>query len=64
MNLNFWVFALFYKWATTAMVKQAMAFNDCSVEDLKEGVQAQYITHDQYHEVTGQPYEETTEASQ
>nr|WP_284690941.1 XkdX family protein [Bacillus subtilis] len=55
---------MFYKWATTAMVKQAMAFNDCSVDDLKEGVQAQYITHDQYQEVTGQPYEETTEASQ
>ncbi|MCY7983341.1 XkdX family protein [Bacillus inaquosorum] len=46
------------------MVKQAMAYNDCSVEDMKQGVQAQYITHDQYQEVTGQTYEETTEANQ
>ncbi|WP_246609345.1 XkdX family protein [Bacillus inaquosorum] len=33
--------------------EQAMAFNDCSVENMKEGVQAKYITHDQYQEVTG-----------
>lgn len=64
MNLNFWVYALFYKWATTSMVKQAMVFNDCSVDDMKEGVLEQYITHEQYQEVTGQPFEETTKASQ
>lgn len=41
-----------------------MVFNDCSVDDMKEGVLEQYITHEQYQEVTGQPFEETTKASQ
>ncbi|WP_240672327.1 XkdX family protein [Bacillus velezensis] len=63
MNLNFWVYALFYKWATTAMVKQAMGFNDCTIDDMKEGVAAPYVTPDQFQEVTGQPYEEQTEAN-
>ncbi|APT47407.1 XkdX family protein [Bacillus safensis] len=57
MNLNFWVLALFYKWATTAMVKQAMIFNDCTVDELEEGVVAEYVTHDQYKEITGEQYE-------
>ncbi|HFU4567733.1 XkdX family protein [Bacillus sp. LNXM65] len=56
MNLNFWVLALFYKWATTEMVKQAMSFKDCSIEDLEEGVQVEYVTHDQYKEITGEVY--------
>ncbi|MCY7543882.1 XkdX family protein [Bacillus safensis] len=56
MNLNFWVLALFYKWATTEMVKQAMSFKDCSIEDLEEGVQVEYVTHDQYKEITDEVY--------
>nr|WP_301294574.1 XkdX family protein [Bacillus amyloliquefaciens] len=54
---------MFYKWATTAMVKQAMGFNDCTIDDMKEGVAAAYVTPDQFQEVTGQPYEEQTEAN-
>ncbi|MCM3367855.1 XkdX family protein [Bacillus safensis] len=57
MNLNFWVLALFYKWATTSMVKQAMGFNDCTIEDLEEGIQEGYVTPEQYEEITGEPYE-------
>ncbi|MGS0929556.1 XkdX family protein [Bacillus safensis] len=56
MNLNFWVLALFYKWATTEMVKQAMSFKDCSIEDLEEGVQVEYVTQEQYKEITGEEY--------
>ncbi|MCY7500094.1 XkdX family protein [Bacillus pumilus] len=56
MNLNFWVMALFYKWATTSMIKQAMSFDDCTVEELEEGVLAEYVTPDQYFEITGSEY--------
>ncbi|MFS2246099.1 XkdX family protein [Bacillus sp. A31] len=62
MNLNFWVLALFYKWATTAMVKQAISFDDCTIDDLVEGVQEEYVTHDQYKYITGKVYKETPEA--
>ncbi|MCY1094001.1 MULTISPECIES: XkdX family protein [Bacillus] len=62
MNLNFWVLALFYKWATTAMVKQAMSFDDCTIEDLEEGIQKEYVTQEQYKEITGETYKETLEA--
>ncbi|WP_345822054.1 XkdX family protein [Bacillus pumilus] len=62
MNLNFWVLALFYKWATTAMVKQAMAFKDCSIEDLEEGIQKEYVTQEQYKEITGEAFKQTIEA--
>lgn len=62
MSLNFWVYALFYKWATTSMIKEAMKYHDCSVDDLKEGVGAKYITFDQFKEITGQTYEETIKA--
>ncbi|HCO78639.1 MULTISPECIES: XkdX family protein [Bacillus] len=57
MNLNFWVLALFYKWATIAMVKQAMSFDDCTIEDLEEGIQKGYLTIEQYEQITGEPYE-------
>ncbi|MEH7296630.1 XkdX family protein [Bacillus altitudinis] len=57
MNLNFWVLALFYKWATIAMVKQAMSFDDCAIEDLEEGIQKGYLTIEQYEQITGEPYE-------
>ncbi|MBU8607768.1 XkdX family protein [Bacillus pumilus] len=48
--------ALFYKWATTSMIKQAMSFEDCTVKELEEGVLAEYITPDQYFEITGSKY--------
>ena len=44
------------------MVKQAMSFKDCSIEDLEEGVQEEYVTQDQYKEITGEAYKETSEA--
>ncbi|QIW79504.1 XkdX family protein [Bacillus tequilensis] len=59
MNLNFWVYALFYKWATISMIKDAMTYSDCSIDDLKKGVATKYVSHDQYKEITGQTYEET-----
>lgn len=57
MKLNFWVLALFYKWATTSMVKQAMGFNDCTVDELEEGVVAEYVTPEQFFEITGLEYQ-------
>ncbi|MCY7832778.1 XkdX family protein [Bacillus spizizenii] len=44
------------------MIKEAMKYHDCSVDDLKEGVGAKYITFDQFKEITGQTYEETIKA--
>ncbi|MGA4713163.1 XkdX family protein [Bacillus safensis] len=57
MKLNFWVLALFYKWATTSMVKQAMTFNDCTVDELEEGVVAEYVTPEQFFDITGLEYQ-------
>ncbi|MEC1663467.1 XkdX family protein [Bacillus halotolerans] len=51
--MNYWVLALYYEWATTDMVKQAIAYQDCSFEDLVEGVNKKLITSDQYEEITG-----------
>lgn len=57
MKLNFWVLALFYKWATTSMVKQAMGFNDCTVDELEEGVVTEYVTPEQFFDITGLEYQ-------
>ncbi|MED4854257.1 XkdX family protein [Bacillus atrophaeus] len=54
--MNYWVLAFYYKWATADMVKQAMRYNDCSIEDLAEGVNKKLITPDQYKEITGKPF--------
>ncbi|MCY9371541.1 XkdX family protein [Bacillus haynesii] len=51
LRLNFWVYALFYKWATANMVKEAVSYNDCSLEDIKKGVEAGYITPQEYKEI-------------
>lgn len=56
MDLNFWVYALFYNWADTAMVKRALQYNDVTVEELKEGVDHGFVTLEQYEEITGEPY--------
>ncbi|MEX3912812.1 XkdX family protein [Bacillus paralicheniformis] len=56
MDLNFWVYALFYNWADTAMVKRALQYNDVTVEELKEGVDRGFVTSEQYEEITGEPY--------
>ncbi|MCY8809800.1 XkdX family protein [Bacillus atrophaeus] len=51
--MNYWVLALHYEWATADMVKQAIAYKDCSIENLAEGVNKKLITSDQYKEITG-----------
>ncbi|MCY7776621.1 XkdX family protein [Bacillus licheniformis] len=56
MDLNFWVYALFYNWADTTMVKQALQYNDVTVEELREGVDRGFVTPEQYEEITGEPY--------
>lgn len=53
--MNYWVLALYYEWATTDMVKQALAYEDCSIQDLAEGVNKKLITADQYKEITEKP---------
>lgn len=59
--MNFWITALFKKWATTSQVRIAYRYNDCSKEDLQDGVAAQMVTHDEYQEVTDEPYTEAAE---
>jgi uncharacterized XkdX family phage protein len=48
LNLNFWVLALSWKWATVDQVKLAMTYNDCTNEDLEQGLANGYITQEQY----------------
>lgn len=56
--MNFWITALYRKWATTTQVKLAYQYQDCSKQDLQEGVATQMVTHDEYQEVTDEPYKE------
>lgn len=56
MDLNFWVYALFYNWADTTMVKQALQYNDITIEELKEGVDLGYVIPEQFQEITGEKY--------
>ncbi|MGG0052182.1 XkdX family protein [Bacillus atrophaeus] len=51
--MNYWVWALYYKWATTEMVKKAIYYEDCSAEDLQQGVEKELVTPQQYKEITG-----------
>ncbi|WP_345912134.1 XkdX family protein [Bacillus altitudinis] len=53
MDLNFWVYALYYNWADTSMVKKAMLFNDVKIEELSEGVDQGLVTHERFQEITG-----------
>ncbi|MCA1183619.1 XkdX family protein [Bacillus haynesii] len=57
MDLNFWVYALYYKWADVSMVKQAMQYNDITLEELRDGVEHGLVTPEQYEEITGDPYD-------
>ncbi|MCY7754124.1 XkdX family protein [Bacillus haynesii] len=54
MKLNFWVYALSYKWATAEMVKEAIAYDDCSIEDIRKGVETGYITKEEFQELTSE----------
>ncbi|MCY8308102.1 XkdX family protein [Bacillus vallismortis] len=51
--MNYWVLALHFEWATAEMVRQAIAYQDCSIEDLAEGVNKKLITPEQYKDITG-----------
>jgi len=59
--MNFWITALYRNWATTAQVKIAYRYQDCSKQDLQDGVAAQMVTHDEYQEVTDELYTESAE---
>ncbi|MCJ2145242.1 XkdX family protein [Bacillus sp. B19-2] len=34
------------------MVKEAIAYDDCSIEDIRTGVETGYITKDEFQELT------------
>ncbi|MBU0444427.1 XkdX family protein [Bacillus amyloliquefaciens] len=52
--MNYWVLALYYRWATPEMVKKAMCYDDCSVADLQQGIEKKLVTPQQYKEITGE----------
>lgn len=54
MKLNFLVHALSYNWATAEMVKEAIAYDDCTIDDLRKGVETGYITQDEFQELTSE----------
>lgn len=49
--MNYWVMALYFKWATPELVKQAVELGDCSMEDLNEGYEQRMITLEQLQEL-------------
>ncbi|MDM5321219.1 XkdX family protein [Bacillus altitudinis] len=49
--MNYWVMALYFKWATPELVKQAVELGDCSMEDLNEGYEQRMITLEQLQEM-------------
>ncbi|KUL16210.1 XkdX family protein [Bacillus licheniformis] len=54
--MNFWVLALYYNWATTDMVKQALYYKDCTAEDFKDGVDNRLVSPEQYKEIFNEEY--------
>ncbi|WP_102707025.1 XkdX family protein [Terribacillus saccharophilus] len=55
---NFWVTALYKNWATVPMVKTAYEYQDCSIEDLANGVEAEMVKQEDYKTITGEDYKE------
>ncbi|WP_445506756.1 hypothetical protein [Niallia sp. 03190] len=47
-NLNFWCYALKWKWATVEQVKMAITFNDVTKEDLEKGLAVGIVTQEQF----------------
>ncbi|MEH7805292.1 MULTISPECIES: XkdX family protein [Bacillus] len=45
--MNYWVMALYFKWVTPELVKQAVELGDCSMEDLKTGYEQRMLTLEQ-----------------
>ncbi|CAI8939735.1 XkdX family protein [Bacillus sp. IT-13CA1] len=54
--MNFWVLALYYNWATTDMVKQALYYKDCTPEDFKDGVDKMLVSPEEYKEIFNEEY--------
>ncbi|WP_232532117.1 XkdX family protein [Bacillus sp. ms-22] len=42
--MNYWVMALYFKWVTPEMVKQAIELGDCSIEELNVGCQQRVLS--------------------
>ncbi|CAI6276006.1 XkdX family protein [Bacillus subtilis] len=57
---NFWVIALNKNWATLDQVKEAYSYDDVTKEELKEGVDNNLITPEQYQEIVGEAYTSVT----
>ncbi|QHM16633.1 hypothetical protein C7M30_00252 [Bacillus subtilis] len=51
---NFWVIALNKNWATLDQVKEAYYYDDVAMDELKEGVDNNLITPEQYQEIVGE----------
>ncbi|APP15985.1 uncharacterized protein BTUAT1_28240 [Bacillus altitudinis] len=49
--MNYWVMALYFKWVTPELVKQAVEIGDCSMEDLNEGYEQRILTLEQLKEM-------------
>ncbi|WP_144556545.1 XkdX family protein [Bacillus pumilus] len=49
--MNYWVMALYFKWVTPELVKQAVELGDCSMEDLKTGYEQRVLTLEQLQEM-------------
>ena len=49
--MNYWVMALYFKWVTPELVKQAVELGDCSMEDLNEGYGQRMLTLEQLQEM-------------
>lgn len=57
---NFWVIALNKNWATLDQVKEAYSYDDVTKEELKEGVDNNLITPEQYQEIVEEAYTSVT----
>ncbi|MBD3861778.1 XkdX family protein [Bacillus sp. 28A-2] len=49
--MNYWVMALYFKWVTPEMIKQAIELGDCSLEDLNTGYHQRVLTLEQLQEI-------------
>ncbi|AVM25162.1 XkdX family protein [Bacillus pumilus] len=49
--MNYWVMALYFKWVTPELIKQAVELGDCSMEDLKKGYEQRMLTLEQLQEM-------------
>jgi len=62
--MNFWVKALYYNWAKAPQVRIPYSVQECTKQDLQEGVSAQMVTPEEYQIITDEPYAEPTESEE